>query len=547
MIFLKPLQSGQEKYKREQNGSITIFMALTLVLILSFLFSVVEAARVNGLKELAKRKLHMEAQSLFGGYNQELWEQYGLLFLDMSYGTGEADVRFLEKKMMEEAYGEGAEQHFYQMMLKNVQVEAYALATDQGGAEFMRQACEAAKASLAVEGVEELKSRLSVWEELENESNEIEEKWQEALAAAEEAGEEEAPVGTEGAEEVEEPAGPEEAEEVEEPAGPEEAEEVENPAVAGDTGEEEVPTVAEDTVEAEALPENPINYVMQLKTLSLLALVMEDPSGLSGKGVDLAAGLDNRELFCGNMSVGSGNIVDKIWFIKYLDRYLTCAADMSDTEKADHVLDYELEYCIAGKDTDVKNLEAVVNKLLLVREAANFATIMQDSQKKTLALEIAVAAVGFTGLPQVIKAVQLAVLLAWCYVESVLDLRCLLSGGKVPLMKDSSQWKSDLFHIQEEVSRNEDSGEETGLTYREYLQLLLYATGEEKLTCHAMDVVERNIRLLSGNEAIRMDTMVSAVQIQATYAASPLFFHLIPATQKIDGSYYFQAIQEFSY
>ncbi len=490
MIYLKKLQNRREEFSESQNGSITIFLALTLVLILSFLFSMVEAARVNGLGELAKRKLILETQSLFGAYNQELWEHYGLLFLDMSYGTGEPDVRQIEEHLMEEDYEEGNEKHFYQIALKDVQVEAYALATDREGAEFRRQACEAAKNQLVESEIKNLESQVAVWNKLENEVDNLEEKWKEALTAEEEA-----------------------------------EKYVENEA-------------------GEPLPENPLGYVAQLKNASLLAVVMEKPSELSTKSMDMSTGLDNRELFCGNMVMEQEKNVDKLWFVQYLNQYFSCITEEKEQE---HVLDYELEYCIGGKETDAQNLELVVKKLLQIRESANFVTIMQDSKKQSIAMKMAEAAVGFTGLVPLIKAVQIGILLAWCYIESILDLRCLLSGGKVPLIKDSTQWKSDLFHIQEAVLQSTYAEREKGMDYKEYLQMLLYTTGERQLTYRAMNVVERNIRLFSRNEAMRMDAMVSTVRVQAVYSAKPLFLNIISMPQKIDGNYYFYETRKIAY
>lgn len=525
MIYLKKLQNRREEFSESQNGSITIFLALTLVLILSFLFSMVEAARVNGLGELAKRKLILETQSLFGAYNQELWEHYGLLFLDMSYGTGEPDVRQIEEHLMEEDYEKGNEKHFYQIALKDVQVEAYALATDREGAEFRRQACEAAKNQLVESEIKNLESQVAVWNKLENEVDNLEEKWKEALVAEEEA------------EEYAETAGAE-RQEVEESG--KEAEE--SGREAEGNGEE----IEDGEIEekGESLPENPMGYVTQLKNVSLLAVVMEDPSELSTKSMDMSTGLDNRELFCGNMVMEQEKNVDKLWFVQYLNQYFSCITEEKEQE---HVLDYELEYCIGGKETDAQNLELVVKKLLQIRESANFVTIMQDSKKQSIAMKMAEAAVGFTGLVPLIKAVQIGILLAWCYIESILDLRCLLSGGKVPLIKDSTQWKSDLFHIQEAVLQSTYAETEKGMDYKEYLQILLYTTGERQLTYRAMNVVERNIRLFSQNEAMRMDAMVSTVRVQAVYSAKPLFLNIISMPQKIDGNYYFYETRKIAY
>lgn len=256
MLYLRKSQQRQTKFNPKEEGSISIFLALSLVLVLSFLFSMTEAARVNGLQQLAKRKLELELESLFGAYNQELWEHYGMLFLDASYGNGEPDIRLLEEHIMEADYAEGKESHFYQMDLKGAEVKKYAIATDWEGAEFRRQACQAARECVTKAGLDYLKEQISRSQQLEGEEG-LEEKWENALEAEEEAEDYK-----------------KEAEENGEP----------------------LPEVPEEP-DSEPLPENPISYVTELKTSALLTLVLENPSELSGKAINRADSIDNRTLF----------------------------------------------------------------------------------------------------------------------------------------------------------------------------------------------------------------------------------------------------------
>lgn len=519
IISSKKLQSRQERFNTE--GSITIFLALTLVLILSFLFSMVEVARVNGLRALSKRKLALQTESLQGAYNQELWEHYGLLFLDMSYGSGEPDVRLLEECMMEEEDSEGKEQHFYQIELKDAEVESYTLATDRQGEALKRQACYVVKNTESPEGAGVLEGQMEDWKILEQASSNLEKNWEDALAA-----EEEAQDFGDGDTEKDEKG------EMEEETKYMETESSQAEKITGTEGGSR-----------EYLPESPIYYVAQLKTTPILALVLEQPLELSGKAVPVESALYNRTLHCGNSASEQVDNVDKMGFVQYLNQYFSCKTNIWEQG---HALDYELEYCIAGKSTDAENLEEVVKKLLQLRESANFMTIMQDAQKQSFAMELAVTAVGFTGLTPLIKAVQIGILLAWSYVESITDLKSLLSGGRVPLKKNSSQWKSDLFHIEETVERSNTTGQE-GMSYQEYLKILLFLTGEETITNRAMDVIERNIRLFSGNEAMRMDTMAASVRIRSVYTASPLFLNVVPMVRKIDGVYQFAESRKFAY
>jgi len=44
-----------------------------------------------------------------------------------------------------------------------------------------------------------------------------------------------------------------------------------------------------------------------------------------------------------------------------------------------------------------------------------------------------------------------------------------------------------------------------GLSYQDYLRILLLLEDETEMTCRAMDVVESDVRLTMGNQAFRLD------------------------------------------
>ena len=76
-------------------GSITVFAALSLLLIASFLFALLEGARVQGLNTCAELVSEVGITSLCAEYQSPLWEDYRLLFLDGAYGT----ENFSEEKL----------------------------------------------------------------------------------------------------------------------------------------------------------------------------------------------------------------------------------------------------------------------------------------------------------------------------------------------------------------------------------------------------------------------------------------------------------------
>ena len=143
-----------------QGGSITLFLALTLTLVLSFCFSLLEAARVQSLSAMAQRRLLLDLESAFGEYHTALWQDYRLLFLDGSDGAGQLDLASLEGHMMGESDWAQKGSSFFQMVLRNMEVVRYGLATDGNGTAFELQACRAMKEQLAAGAVDAWKEKL---------------------------------------------------------------------------------------------------------------------------------------------------------------------------------------------------------------------------------------------------------------------------------------------------------------------------------------------------------------------------------------------------
>ncbi len=519
-------QKGTNHYLiGRQNGSMTLFLALILTLVFSLFFSLLEAARVQGISQIARRSLLLELESAFGEYQVDLWENYRLLFLDGSNQAGELDLALLENRRMQEASLEQKGAGFYQMALKNLEVTKYSLASDHGGAAFEKQACLAIQKQLAAGAAEALKQKIAEGKEMAQEGESLEGQWDSAKNAMMEAKDykEEAQGG--------------------------------NPTVSGTSKEQETGnmSLSEENRPGSAgntekeLPKNPVESVDMLKKSAILAVVVENPSEISGKEIPIRDTLKRRVKCEGSMGTPKCKNLDKIWFLQYIDHFFACKTGRGKEGSEEHALDYELEYCVAGKGSDHKNLEKTVKELLLIREAGNFTTIMQDAKKCALALEIATAAVGFTGIPPLIQAVQIGILLAWSYIESILDVRCLLSGGSVPLVKKVTQWKSDVSlgeqMIEEKAEKTESQKE--GLNYREYLQILLLLVREETLVYRAMDIVERNIGLK--DPVFRMDHQLHGVQMEGLYSAKPLFLAFMPYGTVKDGDYHFYESYSYSY
>ena len=96
-------------------------------------------------------------------------------------------------------------------------------------------------------------------------------------------------------------------------------------------------------------------------------------------------------------------------------------------------------------------------------------------------------------------------------MESVHDVKVLLSGGEIPFIKTKESWYTDLDSIwQGDVGY--DSGRK-GQSYEDYLRLFLYLTDTKTATYRFMDLCEMDIRLTPGNENFRIDACADRFEL----------------------------------
>ena len=213
------------------------------------------------------------------------------------------------------------------------------------------------------------------------------------------------------------------------------------------------------------------------------------------------------------------NVSDRVMVLEYIGKHFS---DYTEPGKGD--LTYEMEYILCGKDTDKKNLESSIERLMRMREAANVAHIIADREKLNQTLMIATSLAGFSGNPAVVKIVQIGVVAAWAYVESILDLRTLLSGGKISLIKSAAEWTTDLKKLGEIVTGEGKAREcKNGLSYQAYIKQLLFAMKEKKMAYRMMDIMELAMQKEQNGKNARMDHMIDNMICELRFEAKPLF------------------------
>ncbi len=119
-------------------------------------------------------------------------------------------------------------------------------------------------------------------------------------------------------------------------------------------------------------------------------------------------------------------------------------------------------------------------------------------------------------LPGMTEVVKQALLLIWSYQESIQDVKALLSGGKVPLQKDSGSWKVSLGSVFVPGSKTVKAEEYSeGLEYKDYMRILLFCADKEQLSMRSLDVMEQTIRAEESAD-FRIDLCIAKMKLHST-------------------------------
>jgi hypothetical protein len=90
---------GVDKQIKESKGSITVFLSLILLIILSLIMTIIEGARINTARAFAERALTTAMDSVLAEFYAPLMEEYHLLGLEAGYGGCTVNVAEMENKL----------------------------------------------------------------------------------------------------------------------------------------------------------------------------------------------------------------------------------------------------------------------------------------------------------------------------------------------------------------------------------------------------------------------------------------------------------------
>ena len=121
-----------------KKGSVTVFLALVLSLMLSLICTSVESVRMAAARTQILGSLDIGLYSLFGQYDSSLLKEYDLFFLDGSCGGGMLHMAGLYDNM--KSYMEPVlKQNSQKLSIVQGGFTGYRLATDEEGEAFYHQ------------------------------------------------------------------------------------------------------------------------------------------------------------------------------------------------------------------------------------------------------------------------------------------------------------------------------------------------------------------------------------------------------------------------
>ena len=467
---------------RTTKGSVTIYLMLVFEILMVLIVTSITEARKRAMHLRAQTCLDMGLYSIFGEYNRDLLQRYDIFAIDTTYGGECADYRYTESHLLEYlqynmepstgylAYGS---KDLLRLHADVVHFTGLELMTDQSGDPLVRQIVEYMEHYYGfgmLEGVMDILNEASDNGLVRSGNVDY---WKESKSQIDQAKQN-----------------------------------------------------AEDDNWVSTFV-NPADEIYSDRSAGILRLVVSDINSLSQKVVDTNALSSHRPLAKGTKLSFMTLLNEK--YPRERDIYLEhlmvdeyCIRKMSHYGyiREEEPLSYQLEYILNGKNSDLENLKDTCNQLLGIREISNMLHIRGDSKKNALLDKMAGTIT--IQAPYLKIPVKYTLMAAWAFAESLLDIRLLLNGWRVPLIKENSDWnltleslldyKDKLSKLEQDNEEEEEEDETRGLYYVDYLRILLATKSLNRITYRISDIMELYMRNCKGNTYFRMDACINSAQ-----------------------------------
>ncbi len=470
-------------------GYMTVYLALATGILLSLFLAVVEGARRSTIRMHAECCADMALDSALAQYHREMLGQYELFFIDTSYGTADPSFHrteeqvynYMEKNLRPaEEFSLPFTRDITGLHTDRVELLRAGVATDDGGAVLKYHVVQYMKDRYGISLAEGILDRGKQLEGLQGQD--VEGQWDAAETAMKE-------------------------------------EIAQKKRLQDEEWDGEIPETPSDAVRA-TRGEGILGVAAQGMRLSSASL--PDGGRPSVRSLNRGTGLMEPK------KAADGMLDNGLLYAYILEK-----CGNLKKEKENSALAYEVEYILQQHPSDRENLRKTAQELLWMREAANVAFLFGSGMRNEARAAASVIA-AILLLPEVAELIEVVILFAWAYAESVKDIRILFRGDKVPVMKSDGTWNTPFSQLLTYRSHLDSyHATEGGMSYRDYLGALLMLHGADRAVMGLMDVMESDIRKTQGNGNFRMDGLIDGMEAE------------IFVTSRYGGSYSVKRVYEY--
>lgn len=467
---------------KKSAGSVTLYLSITFTLILSLIIYTVESCHLDALTAHAEGISYMSLDSLFSNYCLPLFEKYGLFCLnEQGLNLSEELERYAGTNCATPMSLLSDNKSFLGIAGADADIDKVTYITDNDGEIFVEQVCDYVKYMELSSLADGLISYVSTDypEVYKNDEN-----------------------GT--------------------------------PVVSVDSIDTSsfgkyIPDSSDNTggtsmdlsdIDAETFEESITERIGHIIKNGLLSFIVKDPETVSSLSVDKTVLPSvTCELTDEGINASYGYYKDlkeatyrKACFCEYINHTFNCYTD-SNSESA---LKYQMEYVIYGSPDDDVNLINCALQIIALRTGLNLIHLFTDKDKFNAAMKIAELAQSVP-VPGAAYIAQMAILTVWATAEAVIDVRDLLSGKSVVLLKDRDHWNLSLQGLKNfsKDTPSSNSGEK-GLSYRRYLEMLLAVQNNISVYYRTMDLIQMDM-CKEYSEDFRISRCVSGMEASITY------------------------------
>ena len=468
--------------QRKETAYLTVYLSLVFGIVLSLFLALIEGAAIGAARTQAELAADLGLDSVFAEYHREILDQYELFFIDSSYGSTSGGIGMTEKHLSDylaknmdpdkgiDVYGATT---YLKLTNPYLEIREVSYASDNYGAVWKAQAVAYMKAVYGGDIINTVKDHIETVKKNEMDTRDV-------------------------------------------------ASELKKQKEEFEKALEEKEIIELDTETSDGNSYTKVSKLVdKLISGTFLKLVIPSSEKLSQASVRtndyysgrVRAGKVNSGVGLHEGAFGAGGLADELIYGEYLMK--VCGNYRN--QKEDSVLKYQIEYILYGLSSDASNLSACLATLFAVRSAGNLIAIYSNSGMKAQAEAVAEILCCLIACPELTPVLKNILLGVWALAESVADIKNLLDGGKVPLIKKEGQWSLSLSGV---LSGNffGSGKKEEGLSYQAYLRVLLGLINQQKKVARSLDIVEMDIRETEGNRYFRIDQCIDYMKVNFGFA-----------------------------